>query len=549
MLYPTNLFRPFSLHSGFNRTRYRALFAPLRLPRLFSAMVGGGDHGAEMAELVEYLEGLKNYERIGVPRGAGTESDDGFDLGRMRRLLSRLGDPHTRFKSIHIAGTKGKGSVAAFISNILRKEGYKVGTYTSPHIMTIRERISIGKEGKPIPADLLSNLFQQVKGKIDDSVASENGALSHFEVFTALAFHVFSHEMVDIAVIEAGLGGARDATNVIRSSELALSIITSIGKEHLEALGGSLQSVAMAKSGIIKEDRPVVIGGLLEPDIEVIIRERARLLHSPVLSAFHPCISSSLKQYRMEYEIPVQICDIHMEIKNHMEIDLRDLKLQMLGSHQLRNAVMATCAALCLHNQGLTVSKESIRSGLEQTRLQGRMQFLTKREASAIGVDNISLLIDGAHTEASAKGLSEVIEAVHHDRPLALVVAMASDKDHLSFARQLLSGRKPDLVLLTEVNIAGGKSRAISAVYLKEIWIQAAQDIGIDVFDLGVISPELEEVPDRSRPVFAVCSNAPIKDQITLSSKLIQAREKRYEPGLVCVTGSLHVGSSLLSVL
>ncbi|XP_078174692.1 folylpolyglutamate synthetase family protein isoform X3 [Carex rostrata] len=487
MLYPTNLFRPFSLHSGFNRTRYRALFAPLRLPRLFSAMVGGGDHGAEMAELVEYLEGLKNYERIGVPRGAGTESDDGFDLGRMRRLLSRLGDPHTRFKSIHIAGTKGKGSVAAFISNILRKEGYKVGTYTSPHIMTIRERISIGKEGKPIPADLLSNLFQQVKGKIDDSVASENGALSHFEVFTALAFHVFSHEMVDIAVIEAGLGGARDATNVIRSSELALSIITSIGKEHLEALGGSLQSVAMAKSGIIKEDRP--------------------------------------------------------------EIDLRDLKLQMLGSHQLRNAVMATCAALCLHNQGLTVSKESIRSGLEQTRLQGRMQFLTKREASAIGVDNISLLIDGAHTEASAKGLSEVIEAVHHDRPLALVVAMASDKDHLSFARQLLSGRKPDLVLLTEVNIAGGKSRAISAVYLKEIWIQAAQDIGIDVFDLGVISPELEEVPDRSRPVFAVCSNAPIKDQITLSSKLIQAREKRYEPGLVCVTGSLHVGSSLLSVL
>lgn len=111
------------------------------------------------------------------------------------------------------------------------------------------------------------------------------------------------------------------------------------------------------------------------------------------------------------------------------------------------------------------------------------------------------------------------------------------------------SGRKPDLVLLTEVNIAGGKSRAISAVDLKEIWIQAAQDIGIDVFDLGVISPELEEVPDRSRPVFAVCSNAPIKDRIALASKLIQAREKRDEPGLVCVTGSLHVVSSLLSVL
>ncbi|KAJ3701108.1 hypothetical protein LUZ61_004813 [Rhynchospora tenuis] len=548
MLYPPNLLRPFSLHFGTNVTKYRALFTQLRLPRLCSAMAGGGDDMAEMPELMDYLERLKNYERIGVPRGAGTESDDGFDLGRMRRLLGRLGDPHTHFKSIHIAGTKGKGSVAAFISNILRKEGYKVGTYTSPHLLTIRERISIGREGKPVPANLLSNLFQQVKGKIDDSVASENGTLSHFEVFTALAFLVFSHEMVDVAVVEAGLGGARDATNVIRSSELALSIITSIGKEHLEALGGSLQSIAMAKSGIIKEGRPVVIGGPLEPDIELIIRERAQLLDSPVLSTCHPGVNCSLKQYQVDYERPVQICDIGIKMQNDMEIDLRGLKLQMLGNHQLRNAVMATCAALCLRNQGLIISNESIRAGLEQTCLQGRMQFLTKREASAIGADNISLLIDGAHTEASAKGLSEVIKAVHQDYPLALVVAMASDKDHFSFAKQLLSGRKPDVVLLTEVTIAGGKSRSISALDLKDVWIKAAQDVGIDIFDLGVISPEVE-VPNTSRPVFAVCSNTPIINIITVALKLIQTGGKRDDSGLVCVTGSLHLVSSLLSVL
>ncbi|KAJ4818404.1 Folylpolyglutamate synthase [Rhynchospora pubera] len=542
MLYPPHLLRPFSLHFGANVTKYRALFAQLRLPRLCSAM-------AEMPELMDYLERLKNYERIGVPRGAGTESDDGFDLGRMRRLLGRLGDPHAHFKSIHIAGTKGKGSVAAFISNILRNEGYKVGTYTSPHMLTIRERISIGREGEPVSANLLNNLFLQVKGKIDESVASENGALSHFEVFTALAFLVFSHETVDVAVVEAGLGGARDATNVIRSSELAFSIITSIGKEHLEALGGSLQSIAMAKSGIIKEGRPVVIGGPLEPDIERIIREKAQLLDSPVLSVCHPGVSCSQKQYQVDYERPVQICDIGIEMHNNMEINLQGLKLQMLGIHQLRNAVMATCAALCLRNQGLIVSNESIRAGLEQTCLQGRMQFLTKREASSIGADNISLLIDGAHTEASAKGLSEVIEAVHQDHPLALVVAMASDKDHFSFAKQLLSGRKPDVVLLTEVTVAGGKSRSISALDLKDIWMKAAQDVGIDIFDLDVISPELEEVPNTSRPVFAVCSNTPIRNIIAVASKLIQTRGKRDESGLVCVTGSLHLVSSLLSIL
>jgi dihydrofolate synthase len=120
---------------------------------------------------------------------------------------------------------------------------------------------------------------------------------------------------------------------------------------------------------------------------------------------------------------------------------------------------------------------------------------------------------------------------------------------HLALYSFKLSGRKPDVVLLTEINIAGGKSRAISAIDLKEIWIKAAQDAGIDILDLGVFSSELEEVPDRSQPVFAVCLNTPIKNLILLASKLIQTREKRDEAGLVCVTGSLHLVSSLLSDL
>lgn len=206
-----------------------------------------------MKDLVDYIDSLKNYEKSGVPTGAGTDSNDGFDLGRMRRLLDRFGNPHSKFKAVHIAGTKGKGSTAAFISNILRTEGYFVGCYTSPHIQTIRERILLGRSGDPVSAKLLNNLFHRIKQDLDQAIKEENGCISHFEVFTAMAFILFADEKVDIAVIEAGLGGARDATNIISSSGLAAAVITTVGEEHLAALGGSLETIAMAKAGIIKQ--------------------------------------------------------------------------------------------------------------------------------------------------------------------------------------------------------------------------------------------------------------------------------------------------------
>lgn len=206
---------------------------------------------------MNYLDSLKNFEKSGVPKGAGTDSDDGFDLGRMNRLMDRLGNPHSKFKTVHIAGTKGKGSTAAFLSSILRAEGYSVGCYTSPHIKTIRERMNVGRLNRPVSAKALNCLFHKIKGVLDEAIRLENGCITHFEVLTAMAFALFAQNHVDIAVIEAGLGGARDATNIISSSGLAASVITTIGEEHTAALGGSLETIAMAKSGIIKYGRPV----------------------------------------------------------------------------------------------------------------------------------------------------------------------------------------------------------------------------------------------------------------------------------------------------
>lgn len=135
-----------------------------------------------MRDFMEYMESLKNYEKSGVPKGAGTDSGEGFDLGRMRRLMDRLGNPQSKFKAVHIAGTKGKGSTAAFVSNILRAEGYSVGCYTSPHILSIRERMSLGKSGQPVSAKALNYLFHEVKQTLDQAIEDENGCLSHFEV-------------------------------------------------------------------------------------------------------------------------------------------------------------------------------------------------------------------------------------------------------------------------------------------------------------------------------------------------------------------------------
>ncbi|CAL5071874.1 unnamed protein product [Urochloa decumbens] len=534
--------------------------------RGLSAMAGGGEEG-RLADFFEYMERLRNYERSGVPRDAGTDSDDGFDLGRMRRLLRRLGDPHTHFPAVHIAGTKGKGSTAAFLSNIMREQGYNVGCYSSPHLLTIRERISVGNDGGPVPVGLLSDLFYQAKEAIDESIESENGALTHFEIFTALSFLLFSRENVDIAIVEAGLGGARDATNVIQSTELAASVITTVGKEHLAALGGSLQSIAIAKSGIIKQGRPVVIGGPFSADIERIIRDRAFLTQSPVISACDPGIKSITKCIDWDSGKPYQRCDISINISDDvpLSIELCDVNLQLLGDHQCHNAVTASCTALCLRNLGWDISDASIQAGLEETQLPGRSQFLTQEEALVLGLDGAStVLIDGAHTEASAKALSNVIETVRLEGPLALVVGMANDKEHLAFAEQLLVGSRPDVVLLTEASIAGGASRAMPAPSLKEIWMSAARDLGINCVDIGTISGT--ETPEHianlatSSSSFAGKPTVMIgcQDKTPFSCNLIRAASQLIlesrgrgdtSPGLVCVTGSLHVVATVLQHL
>ncbi|XVF12624.1 hypothetical protein REPUB_Repub08aG0135000 [Reevesia pubescens] len=510
----------------------------------------------ELKDFIQYIDSLKNFEKSGVPKDAGTDSDDGFDLGRMRRLMNRLGNPQSNFKSVHIAGTKGKGSTAAYLSNILRTEGYSVGCYTSPHILSIRERVSVGRVGKPVSSKTLNCLFHRIKRSLDEAIVLENGCLSHFEVLTAVAFTLFAQENVDIAIIEAGLGGARDATNIISSSELAASIITTIGEEHLAALGGSLESIAMAKAGIIKHGRPLILGGPLLPHIDSILRDRASSMSSHIVSASDAGIRTAIKGISTFKGRPSQSCDLMIKLDRdfQLSIELCDLNLAMLGTHQLQNAVTAACTALCLRNQGWRISDGSIRAGLENTCLPGRSQFLTSKEAETLGLQGSTVLIDGAHTKESAKALLETIQMTFPDSRLAIVVAMASDKDHLSFAKEFLSGRQLEAVFLTEANIAGGTSRTTSASVLRDCWMQASRELGIKVLhDRMTRYREFFEekliysTRDLEHEIIMAAENS-LSDSLRFANQILQERTPN-RPGIVVVTGSLHIVSLVLASL
>ncbi|KAM7273606.1 hypothetical protein ACFE04_028270 [Oxalis oulophora] len=503
------------------------------------------DDATELKEFINYIDSLKNYEKSGVPQDAGTDSDRGFDLGRMRRLMNRLDNPLSKFKAVHIAGTKGKGSTAAYLSNILRAEGYSVGCYTSPHILTIRERILVGRLGQPVSAEVLSCHFRKIKHILDQAVELENGHLSHFEVFTAVAFSLFAQENVDIAVIEAGLGGSRDATNVISSSGLAASIITTIGEEHLAALGGSLESIALAKAGIIKQGRPVVLGGPFLPHIEHILREKAALMQSPIISACDVGIKASVKGLGTLNDRPCQSCDMSVLLQNDipLRLELSDVNLSMFGRHQLQNAVTAACAALCLRHQGWRISDGSIKGGLENTSLLGRSQFLTSKEAEALGLLGTTVLLDGAHTKESAKALIEMIQMAFPDARLALVVAMASDKDHSAFAKEFLSSKHLEAAILTEASIAGGKIRTTAPSLLKDCWTQASKELGIEI-----LQDRRTDYQNMSEPATILAAEGSLTKSMNVATQILRERTGDV-PRILVVTGSLHIVSMVLATL
>ncbi|CAK9232102.1 unnamed protein product [Sphagnum troendelagicum] len=540
--------------------------------------------GVGVSQLLQFLDSLKNYEREGVPQGAGTDSDAGFDLQRMHRLLLHLGDPLSCYSVVHVAGTKGKGSTVAFISNILRSAGLSVGTYTSPHLTSIRERITAGKTGDPISDEMLVELFSNLHANLEKAIAAEPGTLTHFEVLTALAFSHFAREKVDLAVVETGLGGARDATNVISAKGLAAAVIVGIGTEHLAALGGSLESIALAKSGIIKDGRPVVVGQQKDSTTKDIILKVAASKEAPVRAAFGSSAQCEIVEVCSGSDAPFQICNFFLDDTSEIESrwEMKNVRLSALGAHQQENALTAISTVLSLRHQGWNIPDSSIRAGLEATVIPGRFQILDQHKAQALGFSNARVILDGAHTEASANALACTLMEYFPTAKLALVVGMASDKDHFAFARSLLEEAQPHLVVTTRVSVAGSLERSTSGAELAQSWCQAAKSANMEVILQSVQQPFLDhrnqnlathnvsrrtgsadkaaimaqdytaetQTPVGSKGSVVVLEAEKMEAAISTAAKYVEQRsDETQRIWVVCITGSLHGVATVLSLL
>jgi len=339
-----------------------------------------------------------------------------LDLEPMRALMGQLGNPQNSFICVHVAGTNGKGSVCAMVSSILQHQGYRTGMYTSPHLVRFNERIQINRD--PVSDEELIALIDEVEFATAKLPSLGHRDVTFFEFTTAIAFLYFQRMQVEVAVIETGMGGRLDATNVIIP---AVSIITSIGLEHTAYLGDTIEKIAAEKAGIIKSGRPVILGSLPEDACEV-IRARALEVKAPL--------------YVAEDQINVTARSVGWEGQSLQisseNVSYGTVKLPLPGRHQAANAAVAVAAAECLNNVvGVVISDEAIKKGIEETSWLARGQLLS---------DNPPILLDGAHNPEAAAALAEWTKKVAGKKPLGLIAGFLSDKDPAAFMRSF-SGR------------------------------------------------------------------------------------------------------------
>jgi dihydrofolate synthase / folylpolyglutamate synthase len=324
------------------------------------------------------------------------------DLDQVRALLARIGNPHLRIKTIHIAGTNGKGSVAHMLNNIFMKAGYKTGLYTSPHLLEINERIKI--QNADIPDDRLEGYVDEIS-----SFADSTGEVpTFFDILTACAFRYFDDERVDLAVIETGLGGRLDSTNVITP---LCSIITSISMDHTDILGNTLTAIAGEKAGIIKTNVPVVTAG---QDREVM----------DVITAHARAKQSELFVFNERFSIQGVVRDndgykynYRFDTKPAARIDA--VAIDNPVSVQTVNSAVAITAALIAREQFPGLTEDTIRLGIKTFAAPGRCQVLS--EAPLV-------LFDPAHNEAAIEIMIKFVNEKYGHRAITLVITLMKDK-------------------------------------------------------------------------------------------------------------------------
>jgi dihydrofolate synthase/folylpolyglutamate synthase len=341
---------------------------------------------------LDYLYGL---QKLGIK----------FGLNCTENLLARAGNPHHELRFIHIAGTNGKGSTAAILSRILSRHEIRVGLYTSPHLVRFTERFRINDE--EVPPQRILKVFEKIHATLDRSSPP-----TFFEMVTAMAFLYFAEEQADFAIVETGLGGRLDATNVITPE---VCVITNIGFDHQEFLGSTLTSIAREKAGIIKKGIPVVTG-VLQAAAQGVLKTA--------------CMNKAAPLYRFKSDFSVR--------RNHkgsfhyrgINRQMQSLSLNLRGAHQVDNAALALATLEVLEQKGLiSLRQESIERAMQEVRWPARLEVLET---------NPLIVLDGAHNPQGAESLRCALKESFTYNKLHLVMGIMADKDILGILRRLL---------------------------------------------------------------------------------------------------------------
>lgn len=383
---------------------------------------------ADRDRVIAWLDARINYER--VPAAGNNPAT--FSLARMRRLLRDLGDPQRRYAVAHVAGTKGKGSTVTMLGSILQESGQRVGRYLSPHVHTIEERIAVN--GEPIAADDFVAAFEKVMPAVDaiDRAAARRGGRgpTWFEAVTAAAFVHFAAARVDIAVLETGLGGRLDATNVCQP---LVTVITSISLDHMKLLGPTVARIAAEKAGIIKRGCPIV-SGVMQPSARrtiaaVAARRRAPLVQLGRDFRVRPCGSprgdAALAGMAFDF-VPPGVGPA------------RRYELALAGRHQADNAALAVVAAEQLRVRGIPVSEAAIARGLARAVLPARIETVGRRPL---------VVVDAAHNVASMESLVTTIRPVLAVHPTRVLVFAASADKQVERMLETVRGLFDDIVI------------------------------------------------------------------------------------------------------
>jgi dihydrofolate synthase/folylpolyglutamate synthase len=426
---------------------------------------------------IEYLESFINYEKIAAPYDPRK-----WKLERMHRLLSAVGDPHHGLRFIHVAGTKGKGSTAAMMASILRAADFKVGLYTSPHLISFRERIRIN--GEMISEDQVCDLVTQIKPYVDELKKHEDqfGILSFFDVYTTLGILFFWIEKVDFAVLEVGMGGRLDATNVVQP---LVSVITQISYDHTMSLGNTIESIATEKAGIIKDNGYVVTSPQVPEALEIVR---------------NTCVEKKARLFEVGVDIHCRKDDGSFSVSGIFG-EYGNLRVPLIGDHQLINAATAVGALELLRFHDFTVTAENMRAGFEKVKWPARVEVISQ---------NPTIVMDVAHNEASAKALRDTIESNFNYEKLILVMGISQHKDIKGIGRQICS--IADQVILTKVN-----------------------------------NPRALEPEDMKAELGDICEDPMITQDV--ASALEEARSIADPTDLICIMGSVYLAGEAMQAL